>query len=336
MFSNKIVLALALLVGSASAAHYTNSQAGQHYLWKAFKEEHKKSYADDAEESHRFAIFVQNLKLIDERNAAETGTAVHGITKFCDQTVEEFKASHLNYVPSENNITRTPAIGLPKPVEGARLVQDWTGTYTTPVKDQGYCGSCWAFSVTEQVESDWLRSGGTEYILSPQQVTSCTHYWIPGVGGCAGGKPESGYTYAEDGLEQESDYPYTSGDKGVTGTCAADSSKFVVKTTSYTNVASGQSGDEDTMAAYVESTGPLSIVVDASAWSTYTGGIMSTCGQDLDHAVQVVGINTDEGSWKVRNSWGTSWGESGYIRLAYGANTCGITSDANWCSTAAV
>jgi hypothetical protein len=152
VFARSVILALALL-GSASAVFYTPSETSQLYLWKAFKEEHRKSYSDDAEEAHRFAVFVQNLRLIDERNAAENGSAVHGITKFCDLTVDEFKATHLNYRVEDNNISRTPAIGLPKPVQGARLVQDWTGTYTTPVKDQGYCGSvsfpCFAvFSLT--------------------------------------------------------------------------------------------------------------------------------------------------------------------------------------------
>ena len=121
----------------------------------------------------------------------------------------------------------------------------------------------------------------------------------------------------------------------MTGTCSADSSKFVVKTTSYTNVASS-AAEESVMGSYVAGTGPLSIVVDASEWSTYTGGILSSCGTSLDHAVQAVGIDTDEGSWKVRNSWGTSWGESGFIRLAYGKNMCGLASDANYCDTAAV
>ena len=197
-----------------------------------------------------------------------------------------------------------------------------------------YVSSCWAFSVTEQIESDWLRTGdGSEPILSAQQVTSCTSYLIPGVGGCNGGKPESGYTYAETGLVLESDYPYTSGERGVTGDCDVPSSASAqVKTVSYTNVANSAS-DESTMAAYVGNTGPLSIVVDASQWSSYTGGILSTCGTSLDHAVQVVGIDTDEGSWKVRNSWGTSWGESGFIRLAYGSNTCAIASDANYAKT---
>ena len=83
-------------------------------------------------------------------------------------------------------------------------------------------------------------------------------------------------------------------------------------------------------APYVGNTGPLSIVVDASQWSSYTGGILSTCGTSLDHAVQVVGIDTDEGSWKVRNSWNTDWGEDGFIRLQYGKNLCDLASEATY------
>ena len=90
------------------------------------------------------------------------------------------------------------------------------------------------------------------------------------------------------------------------------------------------------MASYVGSTGPLSVCVDANSWSTYTGGIMSTCGTSVDHCVQAVGIDTSAGYWKVRNSWGTSWGESGFIRLEYGSNTCEIASDANYATTEAV
>jgi C1A family cysteine protease len=83
------------------------------------------------------------------------------------------------------------------------------------------------------------------------------------------------------------------------------------------------------MASYVQSTGPLSVCLDASSWSSYTSGIMSSCGDSVDHCVQAVGVYpaSTDGYWKVRNSWGTSWGESGYIRLAYGANTCDITND---------
>jgi len=82
------------------------------------------------------------------------------------------------------------------------------------------------------------------------------------------------------------------------------------------------------MATYVQSTGPLSVCVDANSWNSYTGGIMSVCGQSVDHCVQAVGVDASaKGYWKVRNSWNTNWGEAGYIRLAYGKNTCNIASD---------
>ena len=109
--------------------------------------------------------------------------------------------------------------------------------------------------------------------------------------------------------------------------CKANAAKFVVDVDTWAQIdGSDASVIESSMASYVQSTGPLSIVVDASSWSDYTGGIMSVCGQDIDHAVQAVGVDASSGGyWKVRNSWGPSWGESGFIRLSYGQNTCDLT-----------
>jgi C1A family cysteine protease len=87
------------------------------------------------------------------------------------------------------------------------------------------------------------------------------------------------------------------------------------------------------MGSYVQKSGPLSICIDASNWNSYTGGILSTCGKSVNHAVQAVGVDTTS-YWKVRNSWGTSWGESGFIRLKYGANTCAITNDPTYATVA--
>mmetsp|Transcript_51217 Transcript_51217/g.116425 ORF Transcript_51217/g.116425 Transcript_51217/m.116425 type:complete len:342 (+) Transcript_51217:307-1332(+) len=260
---------------------------------------------------------------------------ITGITKFADMAPDEFKEIYLNLDYEKKTLDPSkphPGKGIKPLKPGQEAVADWTGNYTTPIKDQGVCGSCWAFSVTEQIESDWMRSGGEMLILSAQQVCSCTSYLLkPIVGGCRGGKPEKGFEYAEKpGLELDADYPYTSGRFGKTGDCSADKGKAVVKTSGFTNVAAGQKGAEELMAAYVGGTGPLSIVVDASEWSTYTGGVVSSCGEDVDHAVQVVGVDTVQGFWKVRNTWGTSWGESGFIRLAFGNNTCAITTDANY------
>ena len=167
--------------------------------------------------------------------------------------------------------------------------------------------------------------------LSTQQVTSCTPYRQPWVGGCKGGEPEAAFCYAtQHALVSESDYPYTSGNDGVTGTCDVPSlAAPQIKVTGSSTVARG-AADEATMASYVGFTGPLSVVVDASAWSTYVGGILRTCGTDLDHAVQVVGFDPKTRAWKVRNSWGLDWGDEGFIHLAYGNNTCGIASDATF------
>ena len=99
--------------------------------------------------------------------------------------------------------------------------------------------------------------------------------------------------------------------------------------TGYTTVSSSAAG-ESAMASYVGSTGPLAAYADSAQWQFYTGGVLTSCGQQVDHAVQVVGIDTEAGYWKVRNSWGTSWGEAGFIRLALGANTCAIATDASF------
>jgi hypothetical protein len=326
-------LALALNTG-VSAILYSESPATQTYLWNAFKSEYGKTYNSEQEEAKRFETFLVNLAIIDQRNEKANGTATHGINKFTDMSVAEFKETHLNYEPTGRKATSFDSSIEPMP-EGTKTLVDWTGTLTTPVKDQGYCGSCWAFSATEQIESDYMRTAGTEYILSAQQITTCSYYNII-AGGCNGGNTEKAFTYAEGGVELDSDYEYTSGDAGVTGTCSSDSSKYVVKTTGYTSVSSSSSG-ESAMATYVSGTGPLSVCVDAEEWSSYTSGVLSTCGTSVDHCVQAVGIDTTASTpyWKVRNSWGTSWGESGYIRLEYGSNMCEIASDANYAAVEA-
>lgn len=193
---------------------------------------------------------------------------------------------------------------------------------------QGYCGGCWGFSATEQVESDGMRLLGTDFILSPEQVIQCDKTSQ----GCNGGWTEHAYQYLESagGQETEASYPYTSY-SGSTGTCKVNSKDFVVKITGYSTIGGASaSAIESNMASYVQATGPLSVCLDASTWSSYTSGIMSaaTCGTSVDHCVQAVGVEAGTGGyWKVRNQWGTSWGENGFIRLAYGTNTCDITND---------
>jgi len=323
------LLTLTAIVASATAATvYPENPEFQAYLWEGFKRDHGKQY-EPSEEIRRFAIFLENLKIADRRNAEEIaygGSAVHGITKFSDLTADEFAKSFLTADVSKKT-GGAEVVEITTPVNlGASLI-DWTNVYTSPVKDQGYCGSCWAFSATEQIESDAMRQLKKSYVLSPAQITQCdtTSY------GCNGGWSENAYNYVKKagGLETEANYPYSSAIyNGKTGSCAAVASKEVVTITGYSTIKG-----ESSMASYVQTTGPLSVCVDASNWSSYKSGILSVCGKSVDHCVQAVGVDVTNKYWKVRNSWATSWGESGHIRLSYGSNTCAITNDPTYVTT---
>jgi len=310
-----------------SSASYIANPEQQKFMWEQFKVDFNKRYDTMDTETFRFGHFLRNLKTMDERNALEMlagGNAVHGITKYSDMSQEEFESTMLRSNPTmrdpTNDIERIVVSEVPSLNNSVGALVDWTGKYTTPVKDQGYCGSCWAFSATEQIESDAIRTLGKSWTLSPAQITQCdtTSY------GCNGGWTENAYNYVKKagGLETNSAYPYTSTlYNGSTGKCASVSTSFVVTVSAYYTISG-----ETNMANYVTGTGPLSVCLDASSFNSYTGGIMSVCGKSVNHCVQAVGVDTTS-YWKVRNSWGTSWGEAGYIRLKYGQNTCAITHD---------
>ena len=316
----QIVLALAL-AASASAKVYTDDATQQKYMWESFKREYFRNYESMEEENRRFNIFLENIKIVDLRNLAEKragGSAIHGITKFSDLSQAEFESRFLTADVSMKSTS--PKEDFEGAVDATAGLIDWTGKFTTPVKDQGYCGSCWAFSATEQLESDAMRTLGASYVLSPEQITQCATKAY----GCNGGWTEVAYAYVKSagGIETDANYPYTSYN-GVTGTCKATASKYVLTVTSYSTLSS-----ESSMASYVQTNGPLSVCLDANNFNSYKGGIMSVCGNSVDHCVQAVGVDASTGGyWKVRNSWGTSWGEAGHIRLAYGKNTCDITND---------
>jgi len=215
---------------------------------------------------------------------------------------------------------------------------DWTETAgaLSPVKDQAQCGSCWAFSATEGIESGVFQTTGqTSPSLSPQQIVSCDKT----DGGCNGGDLPTAFDYVEGagGLDTEDNYPYTS-TWGFSGRCK-DSSPAVVVTDYKYAVAPCEGGscsgvDEDGLKAALAQHGPLSICVNAETWNDYYGGVFTeSCSgsyNSLDHCVQLVGYDTTASTpfWKVRNSWGTSWGEGGFIRLPMGVNACGIADEA--------
>jgi len=301
--------------------------------WENFKVTYGKTYSSRYEEAHRFGIFMHNMATANKMNSEQT-TATFGVTPFMDLTSEEFAAAYL--MPKGHDFAKNHA---EKDVETVvsnsgppPSTYDWRSAgAVTPVYNQQQCGSCWAFSTTEEIESQWFLAGHPLTSLSMQQVVSCDNNDY----GCNGGDPPTAYKYviSAGGLEAYSDYPYTSGN-GVTGRCDFNAKDIVAKISNWAYVSrsdvSTPNGNETAMLYGSWEYGPLSICVDASSWQTYKGGIItSNCGKQIDHCVQLVGWNTQNGVdyWVVRNSWGVLWGEQGYIYIERNKDLCAIANE---------
>jgi len=265
---------------------------------------------------------------VAQKNSGSS-SAKFGITKFSDMSTEEFKSTILM---KKKSSPRDPNSNepVPKSVVDVPAYLDWREKGAgTAVKNQEQCGSCWAFSVTENVESMWIIAGkaNDSIAFAPQQIVDCD----TSDEGCDGGDPTTAYDYIINagGIESESAYPYT----GEDGTCGFISKDVVGKITSWQYAT--ELLDEETLQANLIAWGPLSVCVDASAWQDYESGVMTylECAYIplLDHCVQLVGYNatnSDNNYWIVRNSWGTDWGIEGYIWLTMWEDTCGISQEA--------
>jgi hypothetical protein len=330
-----------LLVVCVIAGKETQLVSNAKALFEQFKLDYNKQYATDAEEAHRFEVFVENLIRAEERN--RLGTEQHGVTQFMDITPDEFRQQYLGFYP---HFEKT--VGIPEHGPGYARVNCVGQTQcnyatlgaVTPVKNQGQCGSCWAFSTCEATETAWFMAGHTLDILSPQQIVSCD----TSDGGCNGGNPPSAYNYVINcgGLETNAEYPYTA-TNGVCKFNKADVDASIYKWTwgitpcNTPTTAACNNQNETGMYTVVQQIGPQSICVDAQPWQTYTSGIFNSAAclhgyYDLDHCVQVTGYGTQSGTqyWLVKNSWGTTWGEQGYIKIIYGVNMCGIADEVTY------
>jgi len=224
---------------------------------------------------------------------------------------------------------------------------DWTQTSgsVSAVKDQAQCGSCWAFSATEGIESGLFHTTGqTSVALSAEQIVQCDTV----DGGCQGGDLPTAFDYVEGagGITTAAEYPYEAATKiGITGKCKSKGSPAVTVTDYKYAIPACTGGkcknqDETGLMAALNTNGPLSICVNAASWNSYTGGVLtgtnSGAYNKLDHCVQLVGYDSTGSKpyWKVRNSWGTSWGEGGFIRLPMGVNSCGVADEAMYVKAA--
>jgi len=315
-------IAAAVLV----AAGHETTPPNYVMLWNYFKTHYGKVYNGINEESVRFGNFKSNVDIIRATNARNLSFSL-GVNEFADLTQDEFAATYAGLKPAAL-WTGLPRLGTHE-YNGAPLASsvDWTTQgVVTPVKNQGQCGSCWAFSTSGALEGAWALSTGNLVSLSEQQFVDCDTT----SSGCNGGLMDYAFAFAEqNAICTEKSYRYTASD----GTC--DTSRCTVGipqggVVGYTDVS--RDNEQALMSAVAQQPVSIAIEADQASFQLYSSGVLTaSCGTRLDHGVLAVGYGTDAGSdyWKVKNSWGTSWGEHGYVRLSRGSSRegeCGILS----------
>merc|ERR1711997_130443 len=327
-FIMKIVLVLSCVI-AITVAHTLVKD------FKSFKQQFDKRYKTSLEEAIRLKTYEKNVDYINKHNL-EAANGLHtfylGLNEYADLSTEEWELFLLGTDVYEFGVYETENEIID---ENLPTSVDWREKgYVTNVKNQGHCGSCWAFSATGSMEGAWFKKSNSLVSLSEQNLVDCDKESL----GCKGGSMELAFKYVmkTGGIDTEESYPY----KGVNGHCNYTKDNVGASITSFKNV---KSNNEKALQKAVAEVGPVSIGIDASkpSFHLYKEGIYyeKACSSThLDHGVLVVGYGEDKDRnkengeyWIVKNSWGTTWGMKGYIHMSRNKNNnCGIASDASY------
>mmetsp|Transcript_14238 Transcript_14238/g.21625 ORF Transcript_14238/g.21625 Transcript_14238/m.21625 type:complete len:333 (+) Transcript_14238:54-1052(+) len=325
---------LAALATPAALAHGSSAMESDYmFMFLGWYKQHNKTFTRE-EFGSRYMTFKQNVDYIKAHNA-QNKSVVLGLNEFADMTSDEFFGimkgyNHIQrpFIRSKN--TKGPLLGAIRLPESV----DWSDKgAVTPIKNQGQCGSCWAFSTTGSVEGiNYITTGSLES-FSEQELVDCAGSY--GNMGCNGGLMDYAFEYVRDkGLCSEQSYPYTAG--AADSSCKSSECESVVKISGYVDVTSDS--EEALMQAVAQQPVSVAIEADQSVFQFYQSGVMDSesCGTQLDHGVLVVGYGESDGKkyWKVKNSWGSSWGMDGYILLGRetgdSSGVCGILSQPSY------
>ncbi|XP_060132484.1 procathepsin L-like isoform X2 [Zootoca vivipara] len=303
--------------------------------WNLWCNTHSKVYAK-GEEGHRRSLWESNLEKIEQHNR-EAAQGKHtyrlAMNRFGDWTDEEFKQKMTGFRFNQTRQCNDNAAIFRKLSERQSPdFVDWrTKGYVTPVKDQGHCGSCWAFSATGALEALHFKKTKRLVSLSEQNLVDCSRNG--GNEGCHGGLPSNAFEYVQqNGINSECTYPY----EAKTGTCRFNGWDRAATCKGHRKIPPGNEKVLEKVVAFV---GPVSVGVNTFDFQFYHDGIYNhcQCGDHLDHAMLAVGYGFERRGgqrlvdyWILKNSWGLAWGIHGYMKMQKGVNRCGIAEQASY------